>query len=165
MILRRLHHVAHALGGSDIAGIDAQAGGTRLGRFDGALIVEMDIGHDGHLHRLHDGRQGRGRFLVGAGDAHDIGAGRLQLANLRDRRRGIGRQGVRHRLHRDGRIAADGHLAYVDLPALAPVDVAVGTDTHDLGFLMAAAPREIVHLIGLPRTPTSNLWHPAANRV
>ena len=71
---------------------------------------------------LHDRRQGRGRFLVGAGDPHDIGAGLLQLADLGDGRRRVGGQRVGHRLHRDRRIAADRHRADMDLPALAPAE-------------------------------------------
>ena len=46
MVLGRLHHFLHALGRADIAGIDAQAGGAVHRRLDGALVVEMDVGHD-----------------------------------------------------------------------------------------------------------------------
>ena len=51
VILGRLHDFAHALRRTDIAGIDAQAGRARFGRLDGALVVEMDVGHDRHLRR------------------------------------------------------------------------------------------------------------------
>jgi hypothetical protein len=66
MILRRLHHLAHALGVADIAGVDAQARGASLGRFDAALVVEVDVRDDRYLRRLHDLRQRRGRFFVRA---------------------------------------------------------------------------------------------------
>ncbi len=48
MVLGGLHHLAHALGVADVAGVDPQAGRARLGRLDGALVVEMDVGHDRH---------------------------------------------------------------------------------------------------------------------
>ena len=51
VVLGGLDDLAHALGAADIAGIDAQAGGARLGRLDGALVVEVDVGHDRHLRR------------------------------------------------------------------------------------------------------------------
>ena len=82
-----LHHLAHAAGRADVAGIDAQAGRAGLGRLDGAFVVEVDVGHDRHARGLDDGRQGRGRRLVRAGDAHDVGAGLLQRPHLGDRRR------------------------------------------------------------------------------
>ena len=49
MVLGRLNDVADAVGRADIAGIDAQAGGARLGRLDAALVVKMDVGHERHL--------------------------------------------------------------------------------------------------------------------
>jgi hypothetical protein len=45
-----------------------------------ALVVEVDVGDDRDLGRLHDLRQRRGRFLVRAGDADDVAAGRLEPA-------------------------------------------------------------------------------------
>ena len=69
---------------ADVAGIDAQAGGARLGRLDGALVVEMDVGDDRHLDAC--GRSpcsAARRVLVRAGDAHDVGAGLFQRADLR----------------------------------------------------------------------------------
>ena len=51
VVLGRLDHLAHPLGAADIAGIDAQAGGAGLGRLDGALVVEMDVGDDRHVRR------------------------------------------------------------------------------------------------------------------
>jgi hypothetical protein len=53
-ILGRLDHFAHALGVADVAGVDAQAGGTGHGGLDGAFVVEMDVGHDRHRAFGHD---------------------------------------------------------------------------------------------------------------
>ena len=130
MVPGRLHDLAHPVGAADVAGIDAQAGRPRLGRFDGPLIVEMDVGHDRHLDGLHDGRQGRGRGLIGAGNPHDIDAGLLRPADLRDGRLGIGGQRIGHGLDRDRRIAADRHGSDHDPPRFAAHDVAIGPDTH-----------------------------------
>src|SRR3546814_6875683 len=44
--LCRAHDLADALGRSDIAGVDAQACGAGVGGFEGALVVEMDVGDD-----------------------------------------------------------------------------------------------------------------------
>ena len=46
---------------ADVAGVDAQAGGPRLGRLDGAAIVEMDVGDDRHRAFAHDLAQRPGR--------------------------------------------------------------------------------------------------------
>jgi hypothetical protein len=37
-------------------GVDPQAGGAGLGRFDPALVVEVDVGHERHADGLHDRR-------------------------------------------------------------------------------------------------------------
>jgi len=50
---------------SRYCGVDAQAGGARLGRFDGPLVVEMDVGDDRHGARGDDLRQRRGRLSSG----------------------------------------------------------------------------------------------------
>ena len=47
-------HFLHALRRADIAGIDAQAGRAGVGRFERALVVEMDVGDDRHARRAHD---------------------------------------------------------------------------------------------------------------
>ncbi len=77
VVLGRLDDFAHAVGRADIAGIDAQAGGAALGRLDRPLIVEMDVGDDRHRDLPHDLLAARRRFLVGAGDPDDVGAGVL----------------------------------------------------------------------------------------
>ena len=131
MVLGGLDHLAHALGAADVAGIDAQAGGARLGRLDGALVVEMDVGDDRHLRRpCTIVAQRRGRFLVGAGDADDVGAGLLAAADLRDGRRRRRWSACWSWSGRDRRVAADRHGADHDLPRLAAHDVAIGPDAH-----------------------------------
>src|SRR5690606_24922234 len=57
-----------------------------------------------------------------------VGPGVLAAADLVDRRRGVGRGGVGHRLHGDRRVAADRHVADHDLATRAAVDRAPGTN-------------------------------------
>ncbi len=82
----------------------------------------------GTLRRADDLLQRRGRVRRRAGHADDVGAGLLAAADLVDRRlRVLGRR-VGHGLDADRRVAADGHGADHDLPRLAPLDIAPGTD-------------------------------------
>ncbi len=76
MVAGRLDHVADAIRAADIAGVDPQAGGARLGRLDGALVVEVDVGDDRHVDIAHDLLQRDRAFLVRHRDADDVGAGR-----------------------------------------------------------------------------------------
>ena len=97
------------------------------------LVVEMDVGDDRHVHFAHDFGECRGAFLVGAGDAHDIDAGELGQADLRDGGLRVVGEGVGHGLHGDRRVAADRHFAHVDLAGFAAVDFLVGAVVHGLG--------------------------------
>ena len=82
VVLRRLDHFAHAVRRADVAGVDAQARGAALRRLDRPLVVEMDVGDDRHRHLPHDVLQRQRRFLVGAGDADDVGAGLFERPDL-----------------------------------------------------------------------------------
>ena len=128
VVPRRLDHLAHPLRRADVARIDPQARRPRLGRLDGAAVVEVDVGDDRHRALAHDLPQRPGRGLVRAGHPHDVGAGLGAGLHLRHRRRDVGGQRVGHRLHADRRVAADRHRPDVDAPRLAPVDVAPGAD-------------------------------------
>ena len=122
------HDFGDPFAAADVAGIDAEAGGTGIGSFQRALVVEMDIGDQRHPRRLHDLPESRGAFLIGAGDPDDIGTRFLASADLVDGRAGIGGWRVRHRLHGNGRIAADRCVADHDPAALAAFDRAPGAD-------------------------------------
>ena len=114
--------LAHPGRRADVAGIDPQAGGAGLGRLDAALVVKVDVGDERHAAALAMVGEGGGGLLVRAGDADDVGARLLQLADLRDGRRGVGGDGVGHRLHGDRRVAAHRDGADVDLAAGAAID-------------------------------------------
>ena len=135
MIFRRLHDVLHALRRTDIAGIDAQARRAVLGRFDGALIMEVDVGHDRHVRRARDRLHGLGRIFIGTGHTHDVGAGFFERANLRDRGIGVASDRVGHALDGNRGVAADLDLTDLNLPRFAARDVAIGSKTHGSAHL------------------------------
>src|SRR5690606_36723824 len=123
-----LDHLAHPVAAADVARIDPQARGDGLGRRDPAAVVEVDVGHQRDLRLAGDGAEGRSGVLVRTGDPDDVGPRLLQPRDLVDRRRGVGRGGVAHRLDRYRRVAADGDVSDHDLAALAALDVAPRTD-------------------------------------
>ena len=84
--LGRADHFAHALGRADVARVDAQAGGTGVGRLQRALIMKMDVGDDRDAGCADDLFERGGRFDVGAGHADDVDPGLLAAADLVDRR-------------------------------------------------------------------------------
>jgi len=123
-----LNHLADAVGGANVAGIDPQAGSAGLGRLDPAFVVEVDVGHERDLGRLGDRAERRGGLLVGTGDPHDVCAGLLELADLVDGRGRIGGQRIGHRLDGDRRIATHLHGADADLAARPSLDRAPRPD-------------------------------------
>ena len=138
MVLGRLHHLAHPVGAADIAGIDAQARRTGTGRFEGALVMEMNIRDQGHPRLADNLFKGGGGLRVGAGHAHDVGAGVGGGVDLVKSRAGIGGDRVGHGLHRDRRVAANGEPAHMNLAGAATGDVTPGTDAHGVLSRLAA---------------------------
>ncbi len=104
---------------TDIAGVDAVLGQRlRAGRFGGeqlvAVIVEIaDQRHADahHVQALADARHGSRRFRRVDGNAHEFRSRARQLGDLFRGRGDIRCVGIRHRLHDDGRVAADLHAA------------------------------------------------------
>ncbi len=144
VVPRRLDHLAHPLHRADVARVDPQARRPRLRRLDRPAVVEVDVGDDRHRTLAHDLAERPGRALVRAGHPHDIGPRLGAGHHLRHRRAHVGGQGVGHRLHADRRAAADRHVADVDAPRLAPVDVAPGANRivrHGIGNFRAARAR------------------------
>ena len=83
-----------------------------------AVVVEVADERHGDAHPgepLADMRYGLGRLVAIDRDAHDLGAGTGEGCDLRCGRVDIGGVGVGHRLHDDGRAAADGDAADEDL--------------------------------------------------
>ena len=100
---------------ADVARVDPHRGAAGVDRGEDVLGLEVDVGDDRDLDLLGDRRQRVGVVLAGAGDPDDVAAGRGQLGDLLQRRVDVGRGGGAHRLHRDGRVAADRDLADLDL--------------------------------------------------
>ena len=104
---------------ADIAGIDAifverLGAGGMIGKELVADIVEVaDDRHvDVHLKKpFLDMRHGGGRLVAVDRNAHDLRTGARQRRHLLCGRRGVGGVGIGHRLHHDGRAAADGYIA------------------------------------------------------
>ena len=130
MILGGLDHLADLFRAADIAGIDAQAGGTGFGCLNAALVMEMDVGHDRDGDILNNGLQGPGRFHIRAGNPHNVGTGFLDRLNLADGGLGVTGQCVGHGLHGYRRAAANCYVANHDLAGFPPVNIAIGPNTH-----------------------------------
>ena len=93
----------------------AQAGFSAEQRV--AVVVEVaDQGDDrAHLREtVADVRHGLGGLVAVDSDAHDLGAGAGKLGRLPRGPLYVGRVGVGHRLHDDGRISADRDAADID---------------------------------------------------
>jgi hypothetical protein len=102
--------------------------------------MEMNIGDDRHFYLAHDVLERQRRILVGARDAHDIRTGAFQRLDLLDRRLDVARDRVRHRLHGDRRIAADRHIADINLAASTAVNITIRANAHLIlaGFFFLA---------------------------
>ena len=98
---------------ADIAGIDAQFGGTGLDGADGELIVKVNIGDNRHRRLGTDGTEALERGLGGYAHAHDIAARLRKRTHLCKRCLGIGGIGAGHGLNHDRRAAADLHAAHM----------------------------------------------------
>ena len=102
---------------ADVAGIDAVlaerlGAGRVVGQQRVAVVVEVaDERRDDATLRepVADVRHGLGRLVAVDGDADELGAGAGERRDLRDGRVDVGGVGVGHRLHDDGRAAADHH--------------------------------------------------------
>ena len=77
-------------------------------RLHGELEVEVDVGHQRDLDGLLQRAEVRGGVHVGHGHPDDVRAGGLELPQLVGRALEVAGVGGGHRLHGDGRVAADG---------------------------------------------------------
>jgi hypothetical protein len=115
---------------ADVAGVDAvlvqrlRAGGELAEQL---VAVEVEVAHQRHRHPhadqvVADRGNLRGCFRRVDGDAHDLRPGAGQLGHLCSGGRGVRGVGVGHRLHDDGRAAADEDAGYVRLARTAAGD-------------------------------------------
>ena len=114
--LARATTSADLLRPADVARVDPHAVRAGVDRLDRERVVEVDVG-DHRDRRLGDDRPQRVDVLLARhGDAHDVRARLGHAPDLVHRGLQVGRLGLRHRLHGDGRAAADRDAADVDLP-------------------------------------------------
>ena len=98
---------------ANVAGIDAELGGTGLHSANGQLVVKVDIGNDWHRRLGTDGAETLKRGLSGHAHTHDIAASLRQRAHLRKRCLGVSGIGAGHGLDHHRRAATDLHTAHM----------------------------------------------------
>ena len=98
---------------ANVAGIDAELGGTGLHSANGELMVKVDIGNDWHRRLGTDGAETLKRGLSGHAHTHDIAASLRQRAHLRKCCLGISGIGAGHGLDHHRRTATDLHTAHM----------------------------------------------------
>ena len=98
---------------ANVAGIDAELGGTGLHSANGQLVVKVDIGNDWHRRLGTDGAETLKRGLGGHAHTHDIAASLRQRAHLRKRCLGISGIGAGHGLDHHRRAATDLYTAHM----------------------------------------------------
>ena len=111
LLLAGLHHSLDAVVVADVAGIDADLIHAHVCAGQCGLVIKVDIRHDGDVHRILDGLDALGVCCAGAGHAQDLTARRLAAFRLRHIALDVLHRDIQHGLHRDGVVAADGHIA------------------------------------------------------
>ena len=111
LLLAGLHHSFDAVVVADVAGVDADLIHAHVRAGQCGLVIKVDIRHDGDIHRILDGLDALGVCCAGAGHAQDLTARRLAALRLRHIALDVLHRDVQHGLHRDGVVAADGHIA------------------------------------------------------
>ena len=111
LLLAGLHNGFHPVVVADVARVDADLVHTHLGAGQSRLVIKVDIRHDGDVHSVLDGLDALGIGGTGAGDAEDLAARCLAPLGLCYVALDVLHRNVQHGLHRDGVIAADGHIA------------------------------------------------------
>ena len=104
------------LGAADVARVQAHAVRAGLDRLQRERVVEVDVGDDRDRRLARRSSSAPRRPARAARRTRTMSApASATRADLVHRRRQVGGLGLGHRLHGDGRAAADGHAADVDL--------------------------------------------------
>ena len=82
LVLAHLHHGLDPILPADVAGVDADFGGTALRRQDGKLVVKMDVRHQGQGAFPANLREAPGGLPIGHRQTDDLAAGSGQLLDL-----------------------------------------------------------------------------------
>ena len=95
---------------TDVAGIDAELGGTGLNGANGELMVKVDIGNDRHRRLRTNRTKALERSLGGHTHAHNIATRLSECMNLCKRCLGVGGIGAGHGLNHHRSAAAYLHV-------------------------------------------------------
>ena len=98
---------------ADIAGVDAQLGGTGLDGADGKLMVKVDIGDDWHRRLGTNRAKAIERSLGRHAHANNIATRLGKRTHLRKRCLGVGGIGAGHGLNHHRRATTDLHAAHI----------------------------------------------------
>ncbi len=115
-LLGQRDHLGDLLRAADVPGVQPDAVRAGLDRLQRERVVEVDVGDHRDRRLRDDALQRLGVLLARDRHAHDVRAGVGDGADLVHRRGQVRGLGLRHRLHRHGRAAADRDRADVDLP-------------------------------------------------
>jgi leucyl/phenylalanyl-tRNA---protein transferase len=108
----------------------------------------MDVGDNRDRRESDDPLESLGVLVLWDCDPDDLAPGRRERGDLRRRRLDVMRLGEGHRLHDNGRAAADGH----------PADVYLDFACHALDCMGGARPDAIEHDVGVPVVPEPSRW-------
>ena len=111
LLLAGLHHGLDPVVVADVAGVDADLVHTNVGAGQRCLVIKVDIRHDGDVHRVLHGLDALGIRRAGAGHTQDLAARRLTALCLGNVALNVLHGDIQHGLHRNGVVAANGHIA------------------------------------------------------
>src|SRR5690606_1819913 len=150
----RIHHRAHAIFPTDIAGVDALAVDAPFRHRQRDLVVKVDVRHQRHIDPLAEFTEGIRRFHGRHRHPHDIHPCIFHATDLADSCVHITGFGIGHRLDADGRIATNRDIAHHDL---------AGFTTFDGGFTVHD--RLLTGADGILRIPAIARYSPRLSRT
>ena len=111
LLLAGVHHRLHPVVVADVAGVDADLVYAHVGAGQRSAVVKVDICHDGDAHRVFHGLDALGVGCAGAGHPQDLTAGGFAPLCLCHIAGNVLHRHIQHGLHRNGMVAANGHIA------------------------------------------------------
>ena len=111
LLLAGVHHRLHPVVVADVAGVDADLVHAHVGAGQRSAVVKVDIRHDGDAHRVLHGLDALGVGCAGAGHPQDLAAGGFAPLCLCHVAGNVLHRHIQHGLHRNGMVAANGHIA------------------------------------------------------
>jgi hypothetical protein len=106
---------------ADVPRVEAQPVDSGIYSCERQAVIEMYIGDERYAYRLLNRGQRVGGLAVGDGYAHELTAASFKLSYLPDRRPGVARVGLGHRLNGYRRTATHGHTADINRSRNTPL--------------------------------------------